>query len=119
MIAKSPALSIDHVKRSVIKAVLSDDMLFEHLVLKGGNAIDIIHQITARASVDIDFSMPGDFPGGAEALLGRLDAYRDFHRADFAAVQATMSPDIVLETFDTYFDFTLDLVKRLQPLRYV
>jgi len=49
------------------------------------------------------------------ALLGRLGDYRDFHRADFAAVQATMSPTVVLETFDSYFDFTLNLVERLQP----
>lgn len=50
------------------------------------------------------------------SLIGRIQHYREFHRADFAAVQATMSPDIVLEAFDTYFDFTLDLVGRLKPL---
>lgn len=290
--AKSPALSIDQIKRLVVKAVLSDDKLFENLVLKGGNAIDLIHQITARASVDIDFSMQEDFPGGADelhrrmdraltstfrqegyqvfdlkmvekperlskdmadfwggygfefklvsevlskthgpdrielrkyalnlgqgtkflidvsrheyvnhkqtrdfdgyvvyvyspemivceklraicqqmpeygpiirrmrpaaarardfvdiyylvtilgldvttdeyrtviaemfakkrvplSLLGRIEAYREFHRADFAAVQATISPGIVLSDFDTYFDFTLDLAERLKSL---
>lgn len=67
-------LSIDQIKRSVVKAILSDDTLFENLVLKGGNAIDLIHQIAARASVDIDFSMPGDFPGGADELRRRVDS---------------------------------------------
>jgi predicted nucleotidyltransferase component of viral defense system len=70
---KPPTLSIDQIKRLVVKAILSDDTLFENLVLKGGNAIDLIHQITARASVDIDFSMPGDFPGGADELRRRVD----------------------------------------------
>ncbi|OZI62692.1 nucleotidyl transferase AbiEii/AbiGii toxin family protein [Bordetella genomosp. 11] len=292
---KPPAQSIDQIKRLVVKAILSDDTLFENLVLKGGNAIDLIHQITARASVDIDFSMPGDFPGGGDelrrrvdgalrrifsmagyrvfdlkmlekpehlsedmagfwggycfefklisealhkqhgpnvdalrkyalnlgqgkkflidvsrheyvehkrsmefegyiiyvyspemivceklraicqqmpeygpiihrgrpgsarardfvdvyyltkmldlnvttdeyrtviaemferkrvplSLLGRIRDYREFHRADFAAVQATMSPNLALEDFDTYFDFTLDLVAQLQPLWHV
>jgi len=290
--AKQPTLSVDQIKRLMVKAILSDDKLFENLVLKGGNAIDLIHQITARASVDIDFSMPDDFPGGAEELhwrveraltstfrqegyhvfdlkmvekpehlsedmadfwggygfefklisealskahgsdirelrnyalslgrgtkflidvsrheyvdhkqsmdfegyviyvyspemivceklravcqqmpeygpiirrtrpgsarardfvdiyylvtmlgldvitdeyraviaemferkrvplplLGRIHAYREFHRADFAAVQATISPSIVLKDFDTYFDFTLGLVDRLESL---
>jgi len=44
---KLPALSIDRIKRLVVKAILSGDELFENLVLKGGNAIDLIHQITA------------------------------------------------------------------------
>jgi hypothetical protein len=67
------SLSIDKIKRLVIRAMLADDKLFENLVLKGGNAIDLIHQITMRASVDIDYSMPGDFPGGAEELRRRVD----------------------------------------------
>jgi len=58
---KPATLSIDQIKRLVIKSVISDDILFEHLVLKGGNAIDIIHQITTRASVDIDFRCPTTF----------------------------------------------------------
>lgn len=67
-----PSLSIDQIKRFVVISILSDDVLFENLVLKGGNAIDIIHQITARASIDIDFSMAEEFPGGAEALQQRV-----------------------------------------------
>ncbi|AMG86953.1 nucleotidyl transferase AbiEii/AbiGii toxin family protein [Bordetella bronchiseptica] len=71
--ATQPTLSVDQIKRLVVKAILSDDKLFENLVLKGGNAIDLIHQITARASVDIDFSISEDFPGGADELHRRVD----------------------------------------------
>jgi hypothetical protein len=49
------------IKTLVIIAMFSDDMLLERLVLKGGNALDIVHQVSARASVDIDLSINGDF----------------------------------------------------------
>jgi predicted nucleotidyltransferase component of viral defense system len=53
---------LDEVKRLVVIAMFSDDELMERLVLKGGNALDLIHHISTRASVDVDFSMAGDFP---------------------------------------------------------
>lgn len=48
------------IKQTVILAMFTDDELFDQLVLKGGNAMDLIHQTHARASVDVDFSMSGD-----------------------------------------------------------
>src|SRR5450432_1893317 len=41
--------------------MFSDDDLMSRLVLKGGNALDLIHRISTRASRDVDFSMEGDF----------------------------------------------------------
>ena len=41
--------------------MFSDDDLMEQFVLKGGNALDIIHKIALRASVDIDLSIEKDF----------------------------------------------------------
>ena len=41
--------------------MFSDDELMSRLVLKGGNALDLIHRVGARASVDIDLSMESDF----------------------------------------------------------
>lgn len=52
---------IDKIKRLTIIAMVSDDYLMEQLVLKGGNAIDIIYQISGRASIDLDYSMSNDF----------------------------------------------------------
>ena len=46
---------------TVIKAMFSDDVLMEKLVLKGGNAIDIGYNLGARASTDVDFSISEDF----------------------------------------------------------
>ena len=52
---------IERIKKTAIVAMVSDDYLMEQLVLKGGNAIDLVYQISGRASMDLDFSMPSDF----------------------------------------------------------
>jgi len=52
---------IDKIKRLTIIAMVSDDYLMEQLVLKGGNAIDIVYQLSGRASIDLDYSIPNDF----------------------------------------------------------
>lgn len=53
---------LDFVKRLAITAMFSDDDFMQILVLKGGAALDLIHKVSARASVDVDFSMEGDLP---------------------------------------------------------
>ena len=52
---------LDHIKRRVVVGIFSDDSLMERLVLKGGNAIDLVLNVGTRASVDIDLSMEDDF----------------------------------------------------------
>jgi predicted nucleotidyltransferase component of viral defense system len=52
---------LEKIKRIAAVALVSDDVLMEKLVLKGGNAINIIHQLSSRASIDLDYSMEGDF----------------------------------------------------------
>jgi len=49
------------IKELVIIAMFSDDELMERLVLKGGNAIDLLYRVAGRASVDVDFSIETDF----------------------------------------------------------
>ena len=53
--------NIDKIKKLAIIAMVSNDYLMEQLVLKGGNAIDIVYQLSGRASIDLDYSMPNDF----------------------------------------------------------
>ena len=48
-------------RKLTIIALFSDDDLAERFALKGGTALDLIHKITARSSVDIDVSMENDF----------------------------------------------------------
>ncbi len=52
---------VDEIKKIAIVAMVSDDILMENLVLKGGNAINLIHNLSSRASIDLDYSMEGDF----------------------------------------------------------
>ncbi len=55
---------LERIKKLVVIAMFSDDELMERLVLKGGNALDLIHRISTRASLDLDFSMERDFAVG-------------------------------------------------------
>ena len=50
------------------------------------------------------------------SFLGVIQNYREFHRADYPSVQATVSAGAELQDFDFYFDFVLDLVVKLKPL---
>ncbi|MGO8766675.1 MAG: nucleotidyl transferase AbiEii/AbiGii toxin family protein [Limisphaerales bacterium] len=61
-VAPSENDRLERIKRQVVIAIFSDDYLMERLVLKGGNAIDLILNVGTRASVDIDLSMENDFP---------------------------------------------------------
>jgi predicted nucleotidyltransferase component of viral defense system len=54
-------MDLDFIRKTVIVAMFSDDVLLERLVVKGGNALDIIHKLPFRASMDIDFSISDDF----------------------------------------------------------
>lgn len=49
------------IRRHVVRALFSDAMLLERLVLKGGNALELVHRVITRGSTDIDLSMAGDF----------------------------------------------------------
>lgn len=52
---------LDKIKMLTIKALMHDERLMYGLVLKGGNALQLVYHITDRASMDIDFSIEGDF----------------------------------------------------------
>lgn len=51
----------EKIRRLTIIALFSDDDLMDKLVLKGGNALDIVYQIATRASWDLDFSIEDEF----------------------------------------------------------
>lgn len=64
---------LEQIKRWAVIAMFSDNELFDRLVLKGGNAVDLIHRLSARASVDLDFSMQHDFPKGIALFRNRVE----------------------------------------------
>lgn len=63
---------LDSIKSLAVQAMFSDDELLEQLVLKGGNAMALVHQISARASVDLDFSLKQDFGNNLEDVQARI-----------------------------------------------
>lgn len=96
-------ITLEQIKKLAVTAMFSDDELMDQLVLKGGNAMALIHQLTSRESVDIDFSMRHDFPDGSQAVQGRIEhaLQRTFRPAgyepfDFKMEEkpAEVSPDL-------------------------
>ena len=50
-------MDFTQIRRLVVIAMFSDDVLMERLVLKGGNALELVHRLVDRGSLDIDLSM--------------------------------------------------------------
>jgi hypothetical protein len=68
---------MEQIKRLSIIALASDDFLTETLVLKGGNAIDLLQPTggtkLSRTSYDLDFSIEEDFDSDIEAIKARIE----------------------------------------------
>lgn len=64
-------MDLERLKRLVIIAMFSDDVLMDLLVLKGGNALNIVHQVALRASKDIDFSIENEFARDEFDIISR------------------------------------------------
>ncbi len=60
--------SLVELQKQIITSLFSDDELLEYLVLKGGNAVDLVHGVAQRASLDLDFSLASDFPYGLKTM---------------------------------------------------
>ncbi len=54
-------MNFEEVRILTITALFSDDIFFDQLVLKGGNAMSLVHRIGDRFSLDVDFSLEDDF----------------------------------------------------------
>lgn len=66
---------LEKIKLLTLKALMHDEKLMYGLVLKGGNALQLVYDITDRASMDIDFSIEGDFTElDYERINSTLDA---------------------------------------------
>ena len=73
------------VRTIIIQALFSDDDLMDSLVLKGGNALALVHKVGDRASVDIDCSILDEFSDVED--IGnkiRLSLEREFGRYDYS-----------------------------------
>ena len=70
------AISLEDIRRRILIALFSDDELFDTLVLKGGNALALVHKVGSRASVDMDFSMEQPFSDLEKARVRIFEALK-------------------------------------------
>ena len=49
------------IKKLALISLVSDDILMERLVLKGGTCLELAYKIHCRSSKDIDFSIDNEF----------------------------------------------------------
>jgi predicted nucleotidyltransferase component of viral defense system len=81
------------IRRQTITALFADDMLMDLLVLKGGNALSLVHGLSTRASLDIDFSIDGDFPNIDEVRRRIFRSLRDrFDSLGYVVFDEEFSP---------------------------
>jgi predicted nucleotidyltransferase component of viral defense system len=66
-------VELTEIRVIALTAIAADDWLMEHLVLKGGCALELVHHIGGRSSLDIDFSIEGDFADPSQ-VAQRLQA---------------------------------------------
>ncbi|HUG93622.1 MAG TPA: hypothetical protein VML55_22470, partial [Planctomycetaceae bacterium] len=50
------------------------------------------------------------------SLLGKIADHREYHRADFPAVQGTVKPEFKLHEFDFYVDYVIRKCDDLKTL---
>lgn len=70
---------LHRIKTIALLAMVSDDDLMNLLVLKGGNALDLVYKLNGRSSLDLDFSMEGrisdiDRPVLVEKIMRALES---------------------------------------------
>lgn len=84
---------LEEIKRIAIIAMFADDVLMDTLVLKGGNALDIVYKIANRSSIDLDFSMERDFDS-QEAFFIRIkrSLEKSFLENGYRAFDITIEP---------------------------
>lgn len=93
---------VKKIKTYVVVAIFADPYFYDLLVLKGGNAIDLIYKRSARSSVDVDLSMEGAFDDEEELGKKLLNALnRIFNQEGFTVFDmnlkkqpATLSEDV-------------------------
>jgi hypothetical protein len=65
---------LDDIRRAILAALFSDDLLYTHLALKGGNALRLVYQLQERTSLDLDLSLDTEIDDleGTHVRLKRL-----------------------------------------------
>jgi len=86
-------ITLEEVRRRILIAMFSDDQLMQTLVLKGGNALALVHDVGQRTSLDMDFSIPEQFRDLRDAGSRILNALRrEFREVGYVMFDEVFSP---------------------------
>jgi hypothetical protein len=86
-------LDLALIRTEILAAVADDPILREQLVLKGGNALALVHKVGLRTSLDIDYSMPDDLDDPGEFGQALEAALRSrFERHDLVVFDFRFEP---------------------------
>lgn len=116
---------LEKIKKAGIVAMFADDDLMDLMVLKGGNAMDIVHRLNSRSSVDLDFSMREDLdhnvvkPKLERALKStfELEGYLAFD-VNFSQRPGRMPTDLASFWGGYLVDFKIVSLKRAAEVNY-
>lgn len=117
------SIEIEKIKRLTVAALVSDDLLMGILVLKGGNALNIVYDISNRGSVDIDFSMETDFTSEEKGRLrNELDSIlnREFSNMGYKVfdVKFEERPNVIEEAVKEFWGGYLLKFKLINQEKY-
>ena len=83
-------LDFSEIRRLVVIAMFSDEVLLDRLVLKGGNALELVHRVVTRGSIDVDLSIADEFLDLADTERRIFQAlHRTFGRAGLLVFDET------------------------------
>jgi predicted nucleotidyltransferase component of viral defense system len=108
------SLTLDEIKKLAIIGLFSDDDLMEVFVLKGGNALDLVYNISPRASLDLDISLQTDLDHDSlntirmkiETALKRIFSERGYEVFDVTLEeQPRTSKDLIPDFWGGYLLF--------------
>lgn len=120
-----PDDELTSIKKLAIIAIVSDDELLEQLVLKGGNALDLIYKVSQRSSIDLDFSTADDIDPNVvlpriQRSLGTTFQEAGYHAFDIKMAERPGKMPKELEGFwgGYLLEFKLIQVNRAEAVSY-
>ena len=94
-------MDLDEIRHLTIVALFADDRLMNQIVLKGGNALNLVYKLTSRTSVDLDFSIDRDFEDIPEIRRRIFRSLKDrFDSAGYIVFDERLEPKPRLEPPD-------------------
>jgi predicted nucleotidyltransferase component of viral defense system len=94
-------VDLDEIRHLTIVALFADDRLMNQIVLKGGNALNLVYKLTSRTSVDLDFSIDRDFEDIPEIRRRIFRSLKDrFDSAGYIVFDERLEPKPRLEPPD-------------------